>query len=72
MKQLSFAHGGITEELVKEKKPTQYTFDNITPKILFFPIRKCKFNKEGCVFTGEKNVCLLTNKEEERCPKKLL
>jgi hypothetical protein len=69
MKQLSFAHGNITEEDVKVKQQKNYAFGNITPKILSYPIRKCKFNKEGCIFTGDKNICLLTNKEEERCPK---
>lgn len=70
MKQLSFAHGNITEEEVRIKKPLAPSFGNITPKILSYPIRKCKFNKEGCIFTGDKNICLLTNKEEERCPRK--
>lgn len=68
MKQLSFVNGNITEEPIKEKN-IKYKFKNVTPKTLSYPIRKCKFDKEGCVFVGDKNICLLTNKEEDRCPK---
>jgi hypothetical protein len=69
MKQLSFANGNITEDEIKQRNDN-YKFSNVTPKILSYPIRKCKHNKEGCIFAGEKNVCLLTNLIEEGCPKK--
>jgi hypothetical protein len=68
MKQLSFASGEIKEEDIKEKQP-EHKIWNVTPKILSYPIKKCKFKKEGCIFAGDKNICLLTNKEEERCPR---